>query len=324
MGNQPEFQYGGQAVIEGVMMRGREYLAIAVRNSQGEIVIKKEPVNSVTQKYKFLKWPFLRGIIALGESFGVGIKALLFSADQFMDDETESKLTPWETTLMVATALLMTVVLFVILPYFGRSFINKFLPGAVWGNIIEGALRMLILFAYIGSISLLKDIQRVFQYHGAEHKTINAFEAKQDLTVENVRKFTTFHPRCGTSFLLFVVIISAIFFSFLKYDTLWMRLGSRIVLLPFVASISYEIIKLAGRNQEFFLWRWLSMPGMWLQKLTTREPDDSQMEVAINSLVAVLKEEAPVIVGGKVYSTEPATLSEQSVTTTTTELNFES
>lgn len=286
-------------------MRGREYLAIAVRNNQGEIVIKKEPVNSVTRKYKFLKWPFLRGIIALGESFSIGMKALLFSADQFMEDEADSKMTTWETTSMVAVAILMTVVLFVILPLAGRSLLNKVLPGMVWGNIIESILRMAILFGYILSISFLKDIQRVFQYHGAEHKAINAFEAKQDLTVENLKKFSTFHPRCGTSFLLFVVIISAVFFSFLKYDSIWMRLASRIMLLPVVAGVSYEIIKLTGRNQNLFLWRWLSTPGMWLQKLTTREPDEQQMEVAINSLIAVLKEEAPVIVGGKVYQAEP-------------------
>jgi uncharacterized protein YqhQ len=304
MGKQPEYQYGGQAVIEGVMMRGREYLAIAVRNNRGEIVIKKEPISSVTKKYPYFKWPFLRGIIALGESFMVGMKALMFSADQFMEDETESKLSTWETTAMVAVALAMTVVLFVVLPLAGRSFLGKFLPGPVWGNIIESVLRMLILFAYIVSISFMKDIQRVFQYHGAEHKTINAFEAKQDLTVANLKKFTTFHPRCGTSFLLFVVIVSAVFFSFLKYDTVWMRLASRIVLLPVVAGISYEIIKLAGKNQAFWVWRWLSAPGMWLQKLTTREPDDEQMEVAINSLIAVLKEEAPVIVGGKAYQVE--------------------
>jgi uncharacterized protein YqhQ len=304
MGKQPEFQYGGQAVIEGVMMRGREYLAIAVRNNRGEIVIRKEPVSSITKKHSYLKWPFLRGIIALGESFMVGMKALLFSADQFMEDETESKLSPWETTAMIAVALVMTVVLFVVLPLAGRSLIGKVLPGHVWGNIVESVLRMLILFAYIISISFMKDIQRVFQYHGAEHKAINAFEAKQDLTVANLKKFTTFHPRCGTSFLLFVVVVSAVLFSFLKYDTVWLRLTSRIVLLPIVAGISYEIIKLAGRNQAFWVWRWLSAPGMWLQKLTTREPDDGQMEVAISSLVAVLKEEAPVIVGGKAYQTE--------------------
>lgn len=309
---QPEFQYGGQAVIEGVMMRGRDYLAVAVRNSKGEIVIKKDPVSSITQKYKFLKWPFIRGVIALGESFSVGMKALMFSADQFMEGEEESKLTTWESTLMIGSALVMTILLFVVLPLLGRMFVNTILPGAVnaserlvWGNIAESVLRMVILFGYILAISFLKDIQRVFAYHGAEHKVINTFEAKQDLTVENAKKFTTFHPRCGTSFLLFVVIVSAVFFSFLKYDTIWMRMLTRIAFLPVVAGISYELIKFTGKHQDFFLWRWLSMPGMWLQKLTTREPDDQQIEVAIQSLVAVLKEEAPIIVGGKAYVAEP-------------------
>jgi uncharacterized protein YqhQ len=301
---QPDFQYGGQAVIEGVMMRGRDYLAVAVRNSQGEIVIKKDPVGSITKKYPVLKWPFIRGIIALGESFTIGMKALLFSADQFMESVEESKLTVWETSLMIGFALIMTVLLFVVLPLFARSFLNKFLPGFVWGNIVESIMRMAILFLYVFSISFMKDIRRVFAYHGAEHKVINTFEAKQELTVENARKFTTFHPRCGTSFLLFVVIVSAVMFSFLKYDTIWMRLSTRILLLPVVAGISYEIIKFTGKHQDFWLWRALSAPGAWLQKVTTREPDDEQLEVAIQSLVAVLKEEAPVIVGGKVYTAE--------------------
>lgn len=303
---QPDFQYGGQAVIEGVMMRGREYLAVAVRNQRGEIVVKKDPVSSIVKKHPFLKWPFLRGVIALGESFIVGMKALMFSADQFMESEDESKLSPWETGLMIAFAMAMTVLLFVVLPLVGRTLLNKVLPGVVWGNIAESVMRMVILFIYIGSISFLKDIQRVFAYHGAEHKVINTFEAKQELTVENAKKFTTFHPRCGTSFLLFVVVISAIIFSFLRYETIWARLLFRILLLPVVAGISYEIIKFTGKHQDFFLWRWLSVPGMWLQKLTTREPDDGQLEVAIHSLVTVLKEEAPVIVGGKIYTAETA------------------
>jgi uncharacterized protein YqhQ len=306
MKNQPDFQYGGQAVIEGVMMRGRDYLAVAVRKSNGEIVVKKDPVGTITKKYPWLKWPFLRGVVSLCESFGVGMKALMFSADQFMDDEEETKLSSWETTLMIAIALGMTILLFVVLPLLGRMLVNHYLPKQdyFWGNLVESVLRMAILVAYITGISVLKDIQRVFEYHGAEHKVINTFEAKEDLTVENARKHTTFHPRCGTSFLLFVVIVSAVFFSFLKYDTIWMRFMTRILLLPVVAGVSYEIIKFTGRHQDFFLWRWLSMPGFWLQKLTTREPDGAQLEVAINSLVAVLREEAPVIVGGKVYTAE--------------------
>jgi uncharacterized protein YqhQ len=306
MKKQPDFQYGGQAVIEGVMMRGRDYLAVAVRKNNGEIVIKKDPVGTITKKYPFLKWPFLRGVVSLCESFGVGMKALMFSADQFMEGEEETKLSSWESTIMVAVALGMTVLLFVILPLLGRMLINHFLPKQdfFWGNLVESLLRMLILVGYISGVSVLKDIQRVFAYHGAEHKVINTFEAKEDLTVENARKHTTFHPRCGTSFLLFVVIISAVFFSFLKYDTIWTRLLTRILLLPVVAGVSYEVLKFTGKHQNFFLWRWLSAPGFWLQKLTTREPDDQQLEVALNSLVAVLREEAPVIVGGKVYSAE--------------------
>ncbi|HBF36806.1 MAG TPA: DUF1385 domain-containing protein [Firmicutes bacterium] len=306
MKKQPEFQYGGQAVIEGVMMRGRDYLAVAVRKSNGEIVIKKDPVGTITKKHPWLKWPFIRGVVSLCESFGIGMRALMFSADQFMEGEEETKLSSWETSLMVLVALVMSVLLFVVLPLLGRMLVNHFIPKQdyFWGNLVESVLRMLILVAYIAGVSIMKDIRRVFAYHGAEHKVINTFEAKEDLTVENARKHTTFHPRCGTSFLLFVVIISAVFFSFLKYDTILMRFVTRILLLPVVAGVSYEVLKFTGKHQNFFLWRWLSEPGFWLQKLTTREPDDEQLEVAINSLVAVLREEAPVIVGGKVYAAE--------------------
>lgn len=303
MSKQPDFSYGGQAVIEGVMMRGRNSLAIAVRKNNGEIVIKKEPVGSITKKLPFLKWPFIRGVVALCESFSVGLKALLFSADQFLEEEEESKLSPWESTMMIGSALVMTVLLFVVLPLLGRMFVNKFLPDdRFWGNLFESLLRFIILIAYIVSVSFLKDIQRVFSYHGAEHKVINTFEGKRELNVANAKGYTTFHPRCGTSFLLYVVVVSAVVFGFLKYDSILTRLASRILLLPLVAGISYEIIKFTGKNRDFFLWRWLALPGAWLQRLTTREPDDSQIQVAISALVAVLEEDAPVIVGGKVYT----------------------
>lgn len=315
MKKQPDFQYGGQAVIEGVMMRGRDYLAVAVRKADGEIVVKKDPIGSASKKLPFLKWPFLRGVVALCESFTIGLKALLFSADQFLEEEEEeeSKLSPWESALMIGSALVMTVLLFIVLPLLGRMLANKFLPDLFWGNLFESLLRFVILIVYIASVSMLKDIKRVFAYHGAEHKVINTFEAKKELTVANATGFTTFHPRCGTSFLLYVVIVSAVVFSFLKYDSVLIRLASRIVLLPVVAGISYEIIKFTGKHRDFFFWRWLTLPGIWLQRLTTREPDDSQIEVAIKALVAVLEEEAPVIVGGKVYkgaavSPEPASV----------------
>ncbi len=311
MSKQSDFSYGGQAVIEGVMMRGRNYLAVAVRKNDGEIVIKKDPVGSITKKLPFLKWPFLRGVVALCESFSIGLKALLFSADQFLEEEEESKLSAWESTLMIGSALVMTVLLFIVLPLLGRMLLSKILPDLFWGNLFESLLRFIILIVYIMSVSFLKDIQRVFAYHGAEHKVINTFEAKKELNVANSKGYTTFHPRCGTSFLLYVVVVSAVVFSFLRYDSILMRLASRILLLPVVAGISYEIIKFTGKHREFFLWRWLALPGVWLQRLTTREPDDSQLEVAISALVAVLEEDAPVIVGGKVYkgaaiSPEPA------------------
>lgn len=301
MKKQPDFQYGGQAVIEGVMMRGRDYLAVAVRKTDGEIVVKKEPVGSVTKKLPFLKLPFIRGVVALCESFTIGLKALLFSADQFLEEEEETKLSPWESASMIGFALIMTIILFIVLPLLGRTLVNRYLPGLFWGNLFESLLRLIILVAYIGSVSFLKDIKRVFAYHGAEHKVINTFEAKKELTIANAMGYTTFHPRCGTSFLLYVVIISAVVFSFLKYDSVLIRLTSRIVLLPVVAGISYEIIKFTGKHRDFFLWRWLTLPGIWMQRLTTREPDASQIEVAIQALEAVLEEEAPIIVGGKVY-----------------------
>ncbi len=294
MKKQPTFQYGGQAVIEGVMMRGQEYLAVAVRKTNGEIVLKKDQVGSITKKYPLLKTPFIRGVVALCESFAIGMKTLMFSADQFVEEEDGATgLKPWESALMIAIALAMTIFLFVILPLLGRGLIAKVLPGHFWGNLSESILRILILVGYILSISFLKDIRRVFAYHGAEHKVINTYEAQEELTVENTRKFTTFHPRCGTSFLLFVVIVSAVFFSFLKYDSALMRLLTRVALLPVVAGISYEIIRFTGKHQDFFLWRWLSIPGFWLQRITTREPDDQMLEVAIASLGAVLEEEVP-------------------------------
>lgn len=322
MKKENSFQYGGQAVIEGVMMRGQETVAVAVRNNKGKIVVKEDAIGSVTKKYPILKTPFIRGIIGLCESMGVGVKALMFSADQYMEDETESSMTWWETTLMFTVAIGMTIFLFVVLPLITRTLLNRFFPGYVLGNVFESVMRMLVLFLYIVSISFMKDIRRVFAYHGAEHKTINTYEANEELTVENARKHTTFHPRCGTSFLFFVVIVSAVMFSFLKYENVWDRLLSRIVLLPLVAGVSYEIIKFTGRHQDFWLWRWLSAPGKWLQMLTTRQPDDSQLEVAIVSLQTVLRSEGKLPPLGTDFSEiETAKTVETTETTETTETN---
>lgn len=286
------FQYGGQAVIEGVMMRGPHHIAIAVRKPDNEIALHDEPVGSYTQRYSFLKLPFIRGVVSLCESFTLGLRSLQFSANQALDSEEDGEISPWEMTLMVAVSIGFTILFFVVLPLLIRNWVaDKWPP--ILQNLLEGGIRAAVLVAYVSAISLMKDVRRVFAYHGAEHKTIHAYEAKEELTVENVRSKSPLHPRCGTSFLLFVVVVSAILFSFLGKQDLLMRFVSRIVLLPVVAGISYEIIKFSSRHQDFLLWRWMIKPGLWLQKLTTREPDDAQIEVAIASLKRVLSIENP-------------------------------
>lgn len=272
-------------------MRGPHHIAIAVRKPDNEIALHDEPVGSYTQRFSFLKLPFIRGVVSLCESFTLGLRSLQFSANQALDAEKDGEISPWEMALMVAFAVGITILFFIVLPLVIRSWVaddwHPFLQ-----NFLEGFIRAAVLVSYISAISWMKDIRRVFAYHGAEHKTIHAYEAKEELTVESVRCKSPLHPRCGTSFLLFVVVTSAILFSFLGKQTLLMRFVSRIALLPVVAGISYEIIKFSSRHQDFFLWRWLILPGLWLQKLTTREPDDSQIEVAIASLNQVLRIEA--------------------------------
>ena len=212
---------------------------------------------------------FIRGIVALGESFVLGLKALQYSANQLMEDEGEEELTFWEMALMIAFALGLAIVLFVAVPLFFRGLAARFVGGTLWRNLLEGLFRAVILVAYITLISLLADIQRVFAYHGAEHKVIHAYEAGEELTVENARAKTTLHPRCGTSFLLYVVVVSTVLFSFLGEQTIAMRF-LRILLLPVVAGISYEIIKLPGKTSRF-VYGESSAPGLMLQRLTTRE-----------------------------------------------------
>ncbi len=294
---QGDFQYGGQAVIEGVMMRGRAYLAVAVRRSADDIAIHKEPVGRLVRKYPLLKTPFVRGVVALCESFGIGLKALLFSANQFIEEEQQERLTPVETTLMMGSAILLTIVLFVLIPLGLRGLFGRVTESQLLLNLAEGLVRALILVLYILLVSQVKDIKRVFAYHGAEHKVIHAYEAGEELTVANAQRHTTLHPRCGTSFLLFVVIVSALLFSLLGRQTILMRIASRIVLLPVVAGISYELIKLAGKKNSFFLVRWLSKPGLWLQKLTTNQPDDDMVAVAIIALREVLAEDERAAAG---------------------------
>ena len=294
---------GGQAVMEGVMMRGPKEIATAVRKSNGEIIIDKKEVSSVFTKYKFLKIPVLRGVISFFDSMITGVKCLMFSAEQvdledgeeykpsrfekWLDDTFGDKIKDIVIYFSVFVSLVFSIGLFILLPTALVGWMKKIIVSAPLLSLCEGGVRILIFLAYLFLVSRMKDIQRVFEYHGAEHKTIAAYEHGEELTPENARKYSRLHPRCGTSFLLIVMIISIVFFSFLKWETVWQRMLYRLLLLPVVAGVSYEIIKFAGRSDSKFV-KWLTSPGLALQLLTTREPDDSQLEVAIAALKSVI------------------------------------
>ncbi len=277
---------GGQAVIEGVMMRGFGKIATAVREPSGNICVQVNSVHSIAEKYPILKLPFLRGSVTLFESLILGIKSLSFSAQAAGEDEEQ--LTDKELAGTIIFALLLACGLFIAIPTFAAKFLHEITDDPVIFNLAEGFLRLIIFLLYIFAISRMQDIQRVFQYHGAEHKTIFCYEADLPLTVENVKKFPRLHPRCGTAFLLIVMIVSIFVFAFLGWPDLWLRILSRIILLPVVAGIAYEIIRFAGTSQNPLV-HLAILPGLWLQYLTTREPDDSMIEVAIKSLEAVQK-----------------------------------
>ncbi|MFZ5827419.1 MAG: DUF1385 domain-containing protein [Bacillota bacterium] len=272
--------YGGQAVIEGVMMRGPKRMAIAVRRPDGEIAIHQEEVKSVLQRYPFLRLPILRGMIALVETMSTGISALMYSASQAMPDEEQ--LSKKEMTITTALGFALAIGIFVVAPTLLTNYVKSLSTSSMITHVVEGALRLGLFIGYLSVISLMKDIQRVYQYHGAEHKVINTYEAGDPLTVESARKHSREHKRCGTSFLLYVVVISILFFSIFSISDVWLRILVRIGMLPIVAGISYEIIRLAGKYDNLLV-NIISRPGMWLQGLTTREPDDSQLEVAIAS-----------------------------------------
>jgi uncharacterized protein YqhQ len=284
-----KFQYGGQAVLEGIMMRGPKDAAVAVRKKSGEIKLEHHKLSSITEKHPWLKWPMLRGVIALYESMVVGMKMITFSANVLAEEEGEEEevLTNKEIALSMIFALGLATLLFVVIPagtaYLVRDHLTPF-----WQNLVEGIVRIGIFILYVLAIGKIEDIKRVFMYHGAEHKVIHAYEAQEDLTVENVKKYSTSHPRCGTSFILIVLLLSIIIYSFLHVPGILYRLTSRIVLLPVIAGLGYEFIKWSGKNCNNSVVKFLIAPGMWLQKLTTKEPDGEQIEVAIVALKAVL------------------------------------
>ena len=308
---------GGQAVMEGVMMRGPYKTAVAVRKPDGEIETKVDD-NGTKKRSGVLKLPIIRGCVSFIDSLIIGMKALMWSAE-FVDidgeeDEPESKFDKWLEDKLgdkikdvviyfaVFISIIFSVGLFMLLPSVLSGLVESipafkpFTSTQAFTSAFEGILRMVIFLVYMALISRMKDIKRVFEYHGAEHKTIACYEAGEELSPENVKKFTRFHPRCGTSFLLFVMIISIIVFSFLprfdgyiKVIAILLRLGTRLLCLPIVAGLSFEVIKLAGRSKNGCVLL-LSKPGLWLQKLTTREPDESQIEVAIASMIPCIPE----------------------------------
>lgn len=287
------FQYGGMAVIEGVMMRGPSISAVAVRKPDGTVEVESEVNSTFNQRYPMLKWPLVRGTYMLIESLAVGIRMLNKSANMSLGEE-EEELSPREMFFTGLIALVLAILLFVALPTGIVHYTRQFLGGVFTQNLIEGIIRIFFFLGYVYAISRMEEIDRVFMYHGAEHKTIFTYEAGEELTVANARQHSTLHPRCGTSFLLIVMVVSILVFALLGEGSLWYRIGSRIAVLPVVAGLGYEFIKFSGKYYRNRWARYLIAPGLWLQKLTTREPDDSQLEVAIIALRNVLERASDV------------------------------
>lgn len=269
------------------MMRGPKTRSIAVRRPDNSIITDLQPVRSITQRFPFLKWPGVRGVVALFEALFMGMEALSYSANQAVEEEEE--LTTKEMIITILVALLLAMGLFVALPTVATHWLAGAVQNPFWNNLIEGVFRLAVFLGYIVAISRMEDIQRVFQYHGAEHKVINAHEAGVPLKVPEIQRFSTLHPRCGTSFLLIVMLVSIFVFALLgHHDNIVWRILSRVLLMPVVAGISYELLKLSGKYAQHTFCSWAIAPGLWLQKLTTKEPDDQQVEVAISALQAVL------------------------------------
>lgn len=296
---------GGQAIIEGVMMKKQDVYSIAVRKPDKEIALEKRNYKSFSKRYKLFGLPIIRGAVAFVESLVVGMKILTYSAEffevegEFEQSKFEKKLEEkygkkkMDDILIIVSVVLATALsigLFILLPLGISQLLKPLLESARMINLIDGVIRVLILFGYIFLISFMKDIKRVFQYHGAEHKSIHCLENEEELTVENVRKQSRLHKRCGTNFLFIVVAVSVIVLTMFNVDTFFLRLGIRLLLLPFIAGLSYEIIKLLGKNDNI-LADIISFPGLCLQKITTQEPDDEQIEVAIAALKGALEEE---------------------------------
>ncbi len=282
MGNRP-FNYGGQAVLEGVMMRGSRALAVAVRNPQGEIVTRVEPINQALYNGPISRIPFLRGVTMIWDALGLGMRSLMFSADVALGEEEGASFSgpvAWGT---VAVSLAFGIGLFFVLPLLVVGLVDDWIASSLLSNLLEGLIRLLLFVGYVWLIGQMPDIKRVFAYHGAEHKTINAYEAGAELTPAAVGRFTTLHPRCGTAFLLSVVVISILLFSLLGRPALWLRVLSRLLLVPVIAGVAYEYIRFSARHLDKAWMRAIATPNLAMQRLTTREPDADMLKVAITA-----------------------------------------
>jgi len=282
------FYYGGQAVIEGVMMRGRSHMAVAVRNPAGEIVVHEEPLRGRIHTSQWAKWPFVRGLGVLWDALALGMRTLTFSADIALGEEEDVQFSgpmAWGTIIL---SMAVGVGVFFFIPSLIAQWLEQFVQSTVVSSLIEGIIRLLLFVAYVSAISFMPDVRRVFSYHGAEHKTINAYEAGSTLTPEAVAEYSTAHTRCGTSFTLLVAVISILLFAPFHFDYWAYRLLARLLLIPVVSGIAYELVRFSASRQNKPLVRWIIAPGLLLQRLTTREPEIGMLEPAILALKRVL------------------------------------
>jgi uncharacterized protein YqhQ len=281
--------YGGQAVLEGVMMRGREDWAVAVRRPDGSIHVESHEVRSIAKRVRFLNLPGLRGVLALGQALSIGVRALTISANQSVEEE--EKLTPKQMGVSMVMAFVLFTAVFVVGPYVGFRFLRHSVSSNVGRNVLEGLFRVLLFLGYLALIGRMKEIRRVFEYHGAEHKTIAAYEHDEPLEPEAVDRYSTLHVRCGTNFLLIVMLLAILVYSAFPARGLLWGIMTRIIAIPIIAGISFELLRLGARYQRSLVMRALMAPGLWLQKITTKPPDRSQIEVAITSFREVLRRE---------------------------------
>ena len=288
MGDQDHY-YGGQAVLEGVMMRGRDHWAIAVRRPDQSVHLESHEIRSIGARYPWLRKPGVRGVLALGQAMSIGVRALTISANQ--SAEEDEKLTPRQMAFSMALAFVLFAAIFIVGPFVGFRLLRRAVDSSLLRNLLEGVARVALFLGYIALIGRMREIRRVFEYHGAEHKTIAAYEHGEPLVPEAVDRYSTLHVRCGTNFLLIVMLLTILIYAVFPAGGLIVGILSRLIAIPLIAGISYEILRLGARYHRSPVMRFLMAPGLWLQKITTRRPDVGQIQIAIESFEEVLRRE---------------------------------